>query len=42
MYEWLKTAFPKGMATVEQCRTALVKGKITIAQFQEITGTIYE
>ena len=42
MYEWLKKAYPKGMATIEQCRVAVVKGKITTAQFAEITGMDYE
>ena len=42
MYEWLKTAYPKGMATLEQCKSAVVKKKITIAQFEEITGMVYE
>jgi hypothetical protein len=42
MYEWLKIAYPKSMATLEQCRLAVAKNKITPAQFFEITGTIYE
>lgn len=42
MYDWLKAAYPKGMATVEQCRSAVVKKKITKVQFEEITGLVYE
>ena len=42
MYEWLKKAYPRGMATIEQCRLAVVKNKITTTQFEEITGMVYE
>lgn len=42
MYAWLKSAYPKGMATIEQCRTAVAKNKITALQFEEITGMVYE
>jgi hypothetical protein len=42
MYEWLKLAYPKGMATIEQCRVAVTKNKITTLQFEEITGMVYE
>ena len=42
MYEWLKVAYSKGMATLEQCQKAVVKGKITTEQFREITGLDYE
>ncbi len=42
MYEWLRAAYPKGMATLEQCRIAVVKEKITKVQFEEITGLVYE
>ncbi len=38
MYEWLKFAYPNKMATIEQCRLAVEKKKITAAQFKEITG----
>lgn len=41
MYEWLKIAYPKGMATIEQCKVAVVKNKITKIQFLEITGEEY-
>lgn len=41
MYEWLKIAYPKGMATLEQCKLAVTKNKITILQFKEITGEEY-
>jgi hypothetical protein len=41
MYEWLKLAYPKGMATPEQCKGAVVKNKITPEQFKEITGVEY-
>lgn len=41
MYEWLKIAYPKGMATLEQCRLAVFKNKITIDQYKEITGEEY-
>lgn len=41
MYEWLKFAHPNKMATIEQCRLAVEKKKITAAQFKEITGQKY-
>lgn len=41
MYEWLKFAYPNKMATLEQCRFAVDKKKITTAQFKEITGQDY-
>jgi uncharacterized XkdX family phage protein len=41
MFEWLKVAYPKGMATLEQCKTAVIKGKITTEQYKEITGEEY-
>ena len=41
MYEWLKMAYPKGMATLEQCKLAVIKSKITTEQFKEITGEEY-
>ena len=41
MYEWLKKAYSLGFATLEQCRIAVEKGKITIEQFEEITGGKY-
>ena len=42
MYEWLKKAYPRGMATLEQCKISVVKNKITQAQYKEITGEKYE
>lgn len=42
MYEWLLVAYPKGMATLEQCKMAVVKKKITKPQYLEITGLVYE
>ena len=41
MYAWLSIAYPKGMATLEQCKLAVVRNKITPAQFKEITGVEY-
>ena len=41
MLEWLKLAYPKGMATLDQCKLAVVKSKITVGQFKEITGEDY-
>ena len=41
MYDWLKMAYPKKMATLEQCKMAVVKGKITVVQYEEITGVMY-
>jgi len=41
MYEWLKKAYPLGFATLEQCRSAVEKGRITAEQFEEITGESY-
>jgi hypothetical protein len=41
MYEWLKYAYPLSMATLEQCEKAVVKGKLTVEQFKEITGQEY-
>ncbi len=41
MYEWLKSAYGLGMATIEQCKKAVVKGKITKEEFEEITGEKY-
>jgi uncharacterized XkdX family phage protein len=41
MYEWLKFAYPLGMATLEQCQLAVQKGKITESQYKEITGQEY-
>lgn len=41
MYNWLKFAYPLGMATMEQCKQAVVKNKITIDNFKEITGADY-
>jgi hypothetical protein len=42
MFEWLKVAYVKGMATLEQCKRAVVRDKITIGQYKEITGIDYE
>ena len=42
MYEWLKIAYPKGMATIEQCKMAVEKEKITKEQYFKITGLVYE
>ena len=41
MFEWLKVAYPLGMATLSQCKIAVAKGKISSDQFVEITGTEY-
>ena len=41
MYEWLVFAHPLGMATLEQCKSAVQKGKITAEQYKEITGQDY-
>jgi|LFRM01.2.fsa_nt_gb uncharacterized XkdX family phage protein len=41
MYDWLRFAYPLGMATIEQCKTAVEKGKITAEQFKDITGEDY-
>jgi len=41
MFEWLITAYPKGMATIEQCKLAVVKSRITAEQFKVITGEDY-
>lgn len=41
MYEWLKFAYPLGMATHEQMKVAVIKNKITAEQFYEITGEEY-
>ena len=41
MYDWLKFAYPLGMATIEQCKMAVEKGKITAEQFKDITGVDY-
>lgn len=41
MYDWLKMAYPKGMATLEQCKLAVQKEKITAEQYKEITGEEY-
>ena len=41
MYDWLLFAYPKGMATLEQCKLAVQKNKITVDQFKDITGLDY-
>jgi len=41
MYEWLRFAYPLGMATIEQCKMAVENGKITAEQFKDITGVDY-
>lgn len=41
MFEWLKLAYPQGMATLAQCKLAVVKNKITSDQFKAITGVDY-
>lgn len=41
MYDWLKTAYPLEMATLDQCKLAVSKNKITADQFKEITGEDY-
>lgn len=41
IFEWLKFAYPLDMATLEQCKTAVQKAKITTEQFKTITGTDY-
>lgn len=41
MFDWLKYAYPLNMATLEQCKAAVIKGKITAVQFKEITGQDY-
>lgn len=41
MYDWLRFAYPLGMATIEQCKMAVEKGKITAEQFKDITGVDY-
>ena len=42
MFEWLKSAYTKGMATLEQCQRAVLRNKITIEQYKVITGLDYE
>ena len=41
MYEWLKMAYPNKMATLDQCKRAVAKGRLTEAQYKEITGYDY-
>ena len=41
MYEWLKFAYPLRMATLQQCKQVVIKGKITPEQYKEITGEVY-
>lgn len=41
MYEWLKYAYPLGLATIDQCKRAVEKGKINVEQFKDITGMDY-
>lgn len=42
MYKWLLLAYPRGMATVEQCKSAVAKNEITKEQYLEITGDEYQ
>lgn len=41
MYTWLKFAYPKNMATIEQCKKAVELLKITPVEFKEITKEDY-
>lgn len=41
MVEWLKYAYTNNMATIDQCKLAVNKGKITEEQYKEITGEDY-
>ena len=41
MFAWLKYAYPKEWATVEQCRRAVELGKIDEENFYEITNIEY-
>ena len=41
MYDWLRFAYPLGMATIEQCKTEGEKGNITADQFKDITAEDY-
>lgn len=41
MYNWLLFAYPRGMATLEQCKLAVEKNKITAEQYKDITGLDY-
>lgn len=41
MYEWLKMAYPNGLCTLDQCKRAVAKKKLTEEQYKEITGYTY-
>lgn len=41
MYDWLKIAYPLNFATLEQCKEAVARGKITKEEFKEITKEEY-
>lgn len=41
MYEWLLYAYPRNMATPDQCKAAVEKNRITPEQYLEITGEEY-
>lgn len=41
VYDWLKLAYPKGWATEEQCKLAVVLKKITPEQYKDITKKEY-
>ena len=41
-YEKVKSYYDRGFWTVSMVKNAVVKGWITPAEFEEITGTVYE
>lgn len=41
MFEWLKYAYPLNLATLGQCKDAVIKKKITREEFYSITNIIY-
>lgn len=42
MFEKIKYWYSAGMWDIEKVRNAVAKGKITAAEFKEITGEDYE
>lgn len=41
-FEKVKSYYERGLWNIERVRNAVVKNWITAAEFEEITGTVYE